>query len=209
MKKYSLIVLGVLPAITGLAAELLISAFNGNGELTWTNSVSSNATYRVEWAGSATGPWNKFDALTNLTLLSATSNVVTVKVPTFYRLVWVDAPPHAGIWNYSGFDTNGSLVVTGWMSLSAQTNPIKGIFRFDRAGSGSTAGHLIGSGAFEGFATNNFVGLEETPRVIDGQFRLGGEIDVNLYTGRWVLGPTFAGGFFEGTFSAERRIIDP
>src|SRR5437867_6616879 len=130
MKKSSLFILGVPLAITGLAAELVISAFNGNGELTWTNSVSSNATYRVEWAGSATGPWNKFDALANLTLLSATSNVVTVKVPTFYRVVWVDAPPQAGIWNYSGFDPNGSLIVTGRLTISASTNPVTGSWSF-------------------------------------------------------------------------------
>ena len=80
-----LLFVGVL-AVTALAGELVITSFSPNGELTWTNSVS-NATYRVEWAGCATGPWTNFDALTKLTLLSATNNSVTVKVPMFYRVV--------------------------------------------------------------------------------------------------------------------------
>src|SRR5213594_934791 len=95
MKKWLLLLIGFL-IVPALVAELIISSFNQNGELTWTNSAATNATYRVEWASSATGPWSSFDSLTNLTLLSATSNVVTVKVPMFYRVVWLDAPTATG-----------------------------------------------------------------------------------------------------------------
>src|SRR6266496_5627897 len=85
-----LLFVGVL-ALTTVAAELVITSFNQYGELTWTNTTeiiptypnpeAGKASYRVEWASSASGPWNKFDSLTNLTLLSATTNSVTVKVP--------------------------------------------------------------------------------------------------------------------------------
>ena len=71
MKKSFLFGLASVVVVTLSAAQVVITSFTANGELTWTNSLS-NATYRVEWAGSATGPWTNFDALTNLTLLSAT-----------------------------------------------------------------------------------------------------------------------------------------
>ncbi len=57
MRKSLLLGFGSLVAVAVLAAEVVISSLNPNGELTWTNSVS-NATYRVEWGGSSTGPWN-------------------------------------------------------------------------------------------------------------------------------------------------------
>src|SRR5436309_15411903 len=97
-KKVLLVLIGGCVGLV-LADDVVITSLNRNGELTWTNSVSK-ATYRVEWASSAEGPWSKFDVLTNLTLLSATSNVVTVKVPMFYRVVWLDAAAHAGTYSY-------------------------------------------------------------------------------------------------------------
>jgi hypothetical protein len=88
--------LGIVVGVAGLltpawAAELAITSLTSDGSLTWTNSVS-NATYRVEWAGTATGPWQRFDALTNLSSIAATNVVVTVQVPMYYRFAWLDAP---------------------------------------------------------------------------------------------------------------------
>jgi len=91
-------------------AQMVITSLEKNGNLTWTNSVS-NATYRVEWASSVTGPWQKFDALTNLSLLSATSPAVTVKVPMLYRVVWLDPPMPVGVWDYWGYDYHGGILV--------------------------------------------------------------------------------------------------
>ena len=71
MRKSLLLGFGSLVAVAVLAAEVVISSLNPNGELTWTNSVS-NATYRVEWGGSSTGPWNRMEALTNLSFVSGT-----------------------------------------------------------------------------------------------------------------------------------------
>jgi hypothetical protein len=65
MKKSFSLGLAVVLAVAAVAAELVITSFDHTGNLTWTN-IFSNAAYRVEWASSVTGPWNKFDALTNL-----------------------------------------------------------------------------------------------------------------------------------------------
>src|SRR6266496_1660166 len=130
-----LLFVGVL-AVTALAAEVVITSLNPNGELTWTNSVSS-ATYRVEWASSASGPWATFDALTNLSSIAATNNSVTVKVPMFYRVVWADAPPYAGLYELQEFDTNGDVVVAGrlWLTGEHGAQSITGTRNLDKIGS--------------------------------------------------------------------------
>jgi len=129
-------------------------------------------------------------------LLSATSNAVTVKVPTFYRVIWLDAPAHAGTRNYSEFDRNDSLVATGRFSLSAETDPITGTWHF-----------TTGSGVIRGFITNSYVVLDLRPDVTDGQYRLSGRLMENTYTGIWVI-QTIVGPY-SGNFKADRKGIVP
>ncbi len=206
---FTLVASGIL-ATAALTAELVITSFNSNGELTWTNSASSNATYRVEWAGSASGPWNKFDALTNLTLLSATNSSVTVKVPTFYRVVWLDAPAYAGTYNYSGYDDQGGLVVTGRLYLFAQEDSAHdlGTWNFQRAGSSTNnIGPQIGSGFLDGSisdATNLFLNLN--PNVFDNNVYLNGTLSSNTLSGIWYW-EGIAGTRATGTFSAVKQGI--
>jgi hypothetical protein len=71
------------------AEDIRIVSFHSNGELTWSNRVT-NAQYRVEWAGSITGPWLTNDPQFTV---SSTSLVTTIQVPMHYRVVWLDAPP--------------------------------------------------------------------------------------------------------------------
>jgi len=85
-----LLILGGL-LCTRASAQVTIDCLNRNGELTWTNSVS-NATYRVEWAGSLAGAWQPFSVLTNSDSVTAANTSVTVTVPMFYRVVWTDPP---------------------------------------------------------------------------------------------------------------------
>ena len=178
MKRGLLVFLLAVPVVSVVTAQLVITSFNNSGDFTWTNSVS-NATYRVEWAGSAAGPWQKFDALTNLTLLSATSNAVTVKVPTFYRVIWLDAPAHAGTWNYSGFASNGGLVVTGLFSLSVETNPIRGTWDFKSVdGTQMPGGHPTGRGLIREYITQaSFVVLDLYPGLGVRVFPVGRRTD--------------------------------
>jgi hypothetical protein len=166
-----------------VTAQLVITSFNQNGELTWTNSVS-NATYRVEWASSATGPWNKFDALTNLTLLSATTNVVTVKVPMFYRVVWMDPPSPLGDWQYSAYSTQGTLVVTGCLSIiSIQSNEVSGTWSFGYTGQPQP--HPVGEGRFDGSLSGSSLFLNLNPGVNDDNLFLDGKLTGNHYQGTW------------------------
>lgn len=102
----------------GFASELVM-LLKGNGQLTWTNSVT-NAAYRIEWASSLAGPWQQFSALTNLDSIAGTNTTLSVSVPMFYRLVWTNPPlpQPLGEWDFNGYSFDGSLVVTGQMSLT-------------------------------------------------------------------------------------------
>jgi len=189
-----------LLAVTAIAAELVISSFNQNGELTWTNSFSSNATYRVEWAGSADGPWNKFDALTNLSLLPATNSTVTVKVPTFYRVVWLDPPPPEpqGTWDYGAYDFQGVLGVTGRLSFAFETNQfanITGTRNLQLTGNSSTNGYFlmqVGTGAVRGELAGYDFFLNLDPRTSDDYLILRGRMIGTFLSGIWArqsMGP--------------------
>ncbi|HVV71839.1 MAG TPA: hypothetical protein VHI52_10130, partial [Verrucomicrobiae bacterium] len=130
MKATLLLLISGSLAWSAAAADLFIESLNRDGRLTWTNSVS-NATYRVEWSGSLSGPWNDFNTLTNLNSLAATNTRVSVRVPMFYRVVWTDppAPQPSGRWLFSGYDSSDMLVATGLViiaSVNTATNPALG-----------------------------------------------------------------------------------
>ena len=159
MKKLLLLLSAFLSVELPVAGQVVITSFNTNGVLTWTNTVS-NATYRVEWAGSPTGPWQTFDALTNLSLLSATSNSVTVKVPTFYRVVWLDPPPPQpdGTWEYQAYDDQGVLVVTGRLFMVSETNRITGTWDLQLTGNSTNyPGPQIGTGELLGAYATGYI----------------------------------------------------
>jgi len=46
-------------------AQLRVTSFKSNGDLTWTNSAMVGL-YKVEWANAASGPWYAFDSQTSL-----------------------------------------------------------------------------------------------------------------------------------------------
>jgi len=212
-----------MAAATGLGvavaacAQLAITSLEKDGELRWTNSVS-NATYRVEWASSVAGPWQKFDALTNLSLLSATSPAVTVKVPMFYRVVWLGALSPLGVWDYRGYDSLGGLLVTGQLTLiqgTAGTNYVEGLRDLGYAGAPRErppfwdygpqfgAGWLDGSYGYAGHG-DLCLGINLNAGVCDNNVFLYGSLFGDLYVGGWSYS-TYGGEVERGTFSATRR----
>ncbi len=87
-----------------LAQGPLITSFQGNGQLTWTNLVGTNG-FTVQWAPAVTGPWSSnWHALDSII---STGAQTTVSVPMFYRTVqgfslasmrglWIGASPING-----------------------------------------------------------------------------------------------------------------
>jgi len=203
MKALRMAVVMALGVAVVACAQLVITSLDKNGELTWTNSVS-NATYRVEWASSVAGPWQKFDALTNLMLLSATSPAVTVKVPMLYRVVWLDAPPWAGTYRYSGWDDQGILVVTGRLVLFAteQTSQrYDGSWQLVRVdGRTNVIGPQVGKGNAGGSVTKSGIWLDFFPDIDDYDFIIEGNFLGSACLGYWYWydsgGNPVAQGFF-------------
>jgi len=75
-----------VPAATSMGQAPVITSFQGNGLLSWTNANQSNTLYRVEWAAQADGPWYRnLDNIGSIDSRSATG--FTVSVPMFYRVV--------------------------------------------------------------------------------------------------------------------------
>ncbi len=207
MKKQILSALAVLTVAASGTAQLVITSFSQNGALTWTNVVS-NATYRVEWAGSPAGPWLSFDALTNLTSLSATNKSVAVTVPTCYRVVWLDPPPPEpeGVWDYRAWDYDGVLLVTGRFSLVFRTNLFentKGTRDLQLTGNRSTNGYYAlqkGTGDISGRLTGFDFSLNLDPWTSDENIILRGRMFGAYVSGDWAFlgfggGPEYLGAF--------------
>jgi len=66
------------------ASDVAITAFGGNGTLTWTNAQLP-AVCHVEWASSPTSGWRR--SWENLTGILMTNASLSVAVPMFYRVV--------------------------------------------------------------------------------------------------------------------------
>jgi len=202
--------LGIGLGLSGLVAaawgaDLTITSFTSDGNLTWTNSVS-NATYRVEWTSTAQSPWQRFDALTNLSSVTATSRLVTVQVPMLYRVVWIDAPQHAGTYRYSGYEDGSGLVITGRITLSAQTNPVTGNWSLRQVGEPiGPIGPQIGEGQLRGSLSGSRLAVDLNPGWADNNVFLNGELTANTWTGLWTYS-TFGGAVNGGPFTAEKGV---
>ncbi len=92
-----------------------ITAFHGNGNLTWTNT-NSTLFYQVQWAASlgSADVWNS--SYTTLTDIQSTNATVTIPVPMFYRVasvsnrVFMSAMlPRSGQTNSYAADDDGAL----------------------------------------------------------------------------------------------------
>lgn len=82
--------LGML-ATTGLGQAPVITSFQGNGVVTWTNNLQ-DANYRIEWTPSLGSPWRR--TWQDLSYIEAHSNsVVITSVPMFYRVAMITNPP--------------------------------------------------------------------------------------------------------------------
>jgi len=205
----------------GAVAQLRITSFNSSGSITWTNFARVGA-YRVAWANSPAGPWNAFDTLTNLNLILARTNRVTVQLPlsntpAFYRVAWIPPEP-IGVWDYRGYDNQANLVITGQLSIVSKTlvspnppNPgytVQGAWNLQYTGQGSSfcLYNQMGTGGFDGTLDVGYAYLSlswPTNGCTDCLLDLFGTLWPDKYTGSWSQYPCGPFGF--GDFTASRR----
>jgi len=113
---------GVCGAMQAHSQDIVITALDSNGRLSWSNSAS--AGYQsIQWAPSLTGDWER------LTYASCAGSAYTAAVPMFYRVLWSPGwrvGDLEGTWTNTGsimsmnftntwtFDANGYLVGFVW-----------------------------------------------------------------------------------------------
>lgn len=111
-----------LTAMASMGQGPVITSFQGNGQLSWTNAVNSNALYRVEWAAQAGGPRQRnFDNIGSLDGLNATG--FTVAVPMFHRVVMATKQPPVGMVWIDGGDV-GLQSTAGSLRRICQNSPL-------------------------------------------------------------------------------------
>jgi hypothetical protein len=187
LKSFLFAMLGLLTAHEA-SAELGITKFTRSGTVVWTNSPS-NAVYRVESATSLSGPWTVVDSMESI---QSSNQQTTVELGTagaellkLYRVTWTNVPPAQpiGTWTYRGFEGT-TLVVTGWLSISA-TNPIAGTCDFRAVGNPNQTKHPVGNASFDGtMPTANVVTTSDIP-LQSGYPRLRGQMALDEYWGTW------------------------
>jgi hypothetical protein len=200
-------------AAVGLA-QLRITSFQAD-RLTWTN-VAKVGAYRVERADSPRGP---FQTPTNFSSIWVETNRVTVNLPpqsngtAFYRVVWTQADP-AGLWDYRAYDGQGTLVVTGLLTLRWTSNSpyvYYGWRELKYAGPPTNnigyAGYQVGTGGVSahwelGMST---LSVQWPTNCLDCASGAGGTVFwPNTMTGRWSYA-TFGGPAPAGAFEATKR----
>ena len=211
MRIPSLAIAIALIAASAIASDLVITSLERNGTLTWTNSVS-NAVYQVQWANSVTGGWSNFQSLAALDTVQSTAKVVSVKVPTFYRVAASEPPTWKpdGLYRYTAFDTNGNLLVVGWWEVKSPTNTVFGNIAGQwvmgyagRLGGGyQDTGPQLGRGELQGKISVDRILVGLNPNVSDDDVGIFGDFAGTSYTGEWRW--SSYGGLKLGEFTLEK-----
>ena len=155
--------------------QFRITSLNSNGTLVWTNSIP-RAAYAVEEANSPAGPWTSITSV--IDPISVTNNNITAQIPLtnsqgYFRIGWT-VPNPVGVWDYQARDNQGTLVITGQITIASTTlistndpnNPfatVQGAWKLEYAGPPtnelSYLGPQIGTGLLEGTLSAGFASL--------------------------------------------------
>ena len=145
-----------------LAQQLLITSFQGNGQLTWTNPPGTNG-FTVQWAPTLVGPWSSgWQALDSLVVTGAQT---TAAVPMFYRVAE----------GFSFASQRGVWILNGPVSFMGQNASVYYIAQDDGIISESGAFIPRGPAGFftvdlSGRVTNTFVLGRSSAVVVSGSF---------------------------------------
>jgi hypothetical protein len=100
----------------GHATDVVITSFQGNGSLTWSNT-NEFSHFKVEWAPTADGPWTH--SWENLVEIANTGDTHSVSVPMFYRVVGFTWPDSTFLLHADGTDGSTSFTDVHGHTLTA------------------------------------------------------------------------------------------
>ncbi|NOS68711.1 MAG: hypothetical protein HOP33_02110 [Verrucomicrobia bacterium] len=123
MKQTLLLGTAAVLVAAAAVAQLHITSLTRNGELAWTNPPVARGFYNIESADAPVGPWRSSSTVADLDWSS--SNRLIAQVPltnaqAYYRVAW-ERPDPVGVWDYRGYDSAGTLVVTGQLAIGSMT----------------------------------------------------------------------------------------
>jgi len=105
-------------------------------------------------------------------------------------------------WDYKGYDSTGTQIISGWIELTPQINDtLGGSWKFESVGSPSRIGPQTGTGTYSGFQDGYEITLDLNPELVDNNVTLTGIVAGSLWSGTWEYSG-FSGVINHGTFSA-------
>lgn len=114
-------------------------------------------------------------------------------------------PIPTGGYAYTGLDSNGAVVVTGWLTLDlGDPARVTGEWRLEPVGNPQNIGPQTGEGRLQGAMADGRLQVDLNPGSADNNVLLDGALTGNAFRGRWMYSG-FAGVLNEGTFEALRR----
>jgi hypothetical protein len=114
-------------------------------------------------------------------------------------------PIPTGGYAYTGFDSSGRVVVTGWLTLElGDPAHVTGEWRLEPVGSPENIGPQTGEGRLEGAMAAGVLSVNLNPEAADNNVFLDGTLAGDDFRGRWTFSG-FAGVLNQGSFEAIRR----
>jgi len=111
----------------------------------------------------------------------------------------------AGTYTYTGFDSMGVKIVTGWIKIVFDDSThISGEWELDKIGDPQNIGSQVGSGNLVGILENNQLFVNLNPDYVDNNVFLTCPYDDQKLTGKWNYSG-FPGIINYGTFVGERK----
>lgn len=109
-------------------------------------------------------------------------------------------PRPLGSYRYTAYDSTGTLVVQGWLTMDlAKPDSVTGEWHFAAVGTPKNIGPQTGDGHLVGKLTDSTLWIELQPQFRDNNLGLYGIVRGDRYFGTWTwisfIGPTNAGSF--------------
>ena len=110
----------------------------------------------------------------------------------------------SGTFKYLAFDTIGTLIVSGWMTINIKDSThITGEWHFNKIGNPQNIGHHTGDGSLVGGFDNGQLYINLNPNIVDDNVFLNGQLQITTYSGTWIWSG-FPGLLNRGNFQAMR-----
>ena len=108
-------------------------------------------------------------------------------------------------YKYTGYDTTGVKIVTGWIKLEFQDSiNVTGEWSLSKVNNPKNIGPQIGSGELWGIYDTTWISIDLQPQMRDNNVILNGEMCANRISGSWFY-VGFAGVLNHGPFSAIKK----